>query len=374
MLAARLAVVLTIALFAPPAVWPWCVGGAPPARDEDDDGLNDIQEAYFGTDPLNPDTDGDGILDGDEDNDHDGVANKDERTIFSLESFPDPFARPPRSIALLIEGSHLFDRFEPGEEPRKIYVCLHGKRPIGVRLGKLNKGVRLYLRLTPKAIKKVKGRLRICKGPKDSNVLEFPGPMMCRGDAPELMAAAVVHLKTLLRGVRRDLTYVAIGGCNLVERHGHDVSTTLRLSDHDVPMRAPFGGIALLPSRVLVPAHSLAKADPLRPFSDDIAVGDMVRMITSAGESNAVAVGPEIANLRIPEDDLSEDHDQDGLTSDVELQLGTDPLVYDTDRDGLSDGREVSRGRTDPLDPDTNGNGVLDGDEHGGAAGRPRKR
>src|SRR5206468_10551374 len=68
-----------------------------------------------------------------------------------------------------------------------------------------------------------------------------------------------------------------------------------------------------------------------------------------------------IADLRIPTEDLSEDHDQDGLTSDVELQLGTDPLAYDTDHDKLSDGQELERG-TDPLDPDTNGDGLFDGD------------
>src|SRR5437867_5351035 len=38
-----LAVAFALTLLTPPAARPWCVGGAPPARDEDDDGLNDIQ-------------------------------------------------------------------------------------------------------------------------------------------------------------------------------------------------------------------------------------------------------------------------------------------------------------------------------------------
>jgi thrombospondin type 3 repeat protein len=357
-----LAVVFALALLIPPPARPWCVGGAPPALDEDDDGLNDIQEAFFHTDPNNPDTNGNGILDGDEDADHDGIPNKDERTIFSLESFIDPYARSDRNFALVIEGTHLFDRFAGGTPPGKLFVCLHGKKPMAVHVSKLNKSVRLYLRLSPKSMKIVKGKLRICHGRKDSNVLEFPGPMACEPGPPHLMAAAVVHLKTRLKGTRHDLNYVAIGGCNLIERRGHAARTVVRLADGDVSIRAPFGGVAMLPSRVLVPAHSLAKPNRLRPRYNDIVVGATVQIVTEAGVSNAVVVEKEIANLRIPEDDLAADHDMDGLTSDVELQIGTDPLVYDTDRDRLSDGKEVSRG-TDPLNPDSNGNGILDGDE-----------
>ena len=78
----------------------WCVGGAPPALDEDNDGLNDIQERFFGTDPNNADTNGNGVLDGDEDNDHDGIPNKDEPTIFSLEGFVDPAGRVHRADTL----------------------------------------------------------------------------------------------------------------------------------------------------------------------------------------------------------------------------------------------------------------------------------
>ncbi len=57
------------------------------AQDADNDGLTDAQEKILGTDPKNPDTDGDGLLDGDEyfnyftnplkaDTDEDGLADK----------------------------------------------------------------------------------------------------------------------------------------------------------------------------------------------------------------------------------------------------------------------------------------------------------
>ncbi|MBL8920222.1 MAG: OmpA family protein [Myxococcaceae bacterium] len=56
------------------------------------------------------------------------------------------------------------------------------------------------------------------------------------------------------------------------------------------------------------------------------------------------------------------DDDGDGLTNDVEQQLGTDLKKADTDSDGLRDDAEVS-GKTDPLKADTDGDGVPDGVE-----------
>ena len=44
------------------------------------------------------------------------------------------------------------------------------------------------------------------------------------------------------------------------------------------------------------------------------------------------------------------DDDNDGLTDDQELSLGTNPLLKDTDGDGWSDSEEVEEG-TDPLAP-----------------------
>ncbi len=46
----------------------------------------------------------------------------------------------------------------------------------------------------------------------------------------------------------------------------------------------------------------------------------------------------------------SNDADGDGLTTDQEATLGTNPNLADTDGDGYDDGVEVS-GNTDPLDP-----------------------
>ncbi|MCD8913031.1 YPDG domain-containing protein, partial [Mammaliicoccus sciuri] len=46
--------------------------------DIDGDGVNNEDEKLIGTNPMNPDTDGNGVKDGDEDFDKDGISNKDE--------------------------------------------------------------------------------------------------------------------------------------------------------------------------------------------------------------------------------------------------------------------------------------------------------
>jgi hypothetical protein len=53
------------------------------ASDSDGDGLSDAIEQIIGTDPDNPDSDGDGILDGDEDTDGDSYTNSEEVAVGS---------------------------------------------------------------------------------------------------------------------------------------------------------------------------------------------------------------------------------------------------------------------------------------------------
>ncbi len=57
------------------------------------------------------------------------------------------------------------------------------------------------------------------------------------------------------------------------------------------------------------------------------------------------------------------DSDGDGLTNAEEAKLGTDPERNDTDGDTLLDGEEVHRYSTDPLDPDTDGDQLPDNEE-----------
>lgn len=62
--------------------------------------------------------------------------------------------------------------------------------------------------------------------------------------------------------------------------------------------------------------------------------------------------------LKIGTDPYDADTDDDGLVDGVEAGFGWNPLKADTDGDGLSDSREY--GRTSPKDPDTDDDGVGD--------------
>jgi hypothetical protein len=65
-----------------------------------------------------------------------------------------------------------------------------------------------------------------------------------------------------------------------------------------------------------------------------------------------------------------QDSDRDGLTDDVEVEVGTDPFDADTDDDGLFDGADGIEdtdgdGLIDALDPDSDNDGILDSTEWG---------
>lgn len=69
--------------------------------------------------------------------------------------------------------------------------------------------------------------------------------------------------------------------------------------------------------------------------------------------------------LRMGTDPLRQDTDGDGLTDGFEERwrhTGIDPLVTDGDKDGSDDGEELARG-SDPLNPNTDGDQRLDGDD-----------
>ncbi|MDD4271587.1 MAG: hypothetical protein PHF50_02170 [Patescibacteria group bacterium] len=76
-----------------------------------------------------------------------------------------------------------------------------------------------------------------------------------------------------------------------------------------------------------------------------------------AAENNAAA------QLEQPAVTQPVDSDQDGLTDEEEVALGTSPGNPDTDNDGLTDREEVKVYNTDPLNPDSDGDTYQDGQE-----------
>jgi hypothetical protein len=354
---------LAVQLLVPAVALAWCVGGAPPARDGDDDGLNDIQEAFFATNPNDPDTDHDGVPDRNEDSDGDGIVNQREPHIFSIEFFQDPFH--PGRIGTLLEGINLFPPLN-GTQRATISVLDTGRRRRVTYNKRRNRRTQVYVRLTPAQVDHLLGSgsnptidLETPRG--TTNTLS-PMRMPCPPGVPKLMGAALVDIRSSV--VAEPLRYLVIGGCNLVDPVGSDrVRTRIRLADGDIDLRGRYFSAALLPSRLLIPTISRAVPDPALPPWNEIVEGAVVKVVNASGESMPAVVDAPIAQITIPPDNVDEDHDRDGLSSLAEIGIGTDPLLLDTDRDGIDDGREVAGGTFDPLDPDTDGDGILDGDE-----------
>lgn len=93
-----------------------------------------------------------------------------------------------------------------------------------------------------------------------------------------------------------------------------------------------------------------------------------------AGESLSIGIMGKKGNKEdVPEkfrlrqvsykDFASADTDNDGLSNELELQIGSDYEEVDTDKDGLPDGYEYSEWETNPCKMDTDGNGVSDAEE-----------
>ena len=362
----------------------WCIGaplidGQPvvePVLDLDGDGLNNLQERLFGTDPENPDSDGDGVSDAEET--INGVRNIDRPSIFSIERFADPEEPAERQI-VVIEGTNLFRgrrnsgiAFVSVEETgrrRLVRQARRGNNQNRVALSFSNAAAQRFLGSPPAGLfVRSAGRQR-------ANTLTLPA-MEIACAAPHLMGAALIRLHARVDGQMRVFEYVGIGGCGLVQaRAGLGVAGTVVLpegnrlgagAEYRFEIGGPGNTVSLLGSRILTPVRPLIKPDALNPLpvgTDELRVGDLVavaRDMIAPVESSPVIVEGLTADLTIPESNLANDHDGDGLLTVAEIRDGTDPLMFDTDRDGLSDGVERRVG-LDPNDPDSDDDGVRDG-------------
>ncbi len=117
----------------------------------------------------------------------------------------------------------------------------------------------------------------------------------------------------------------------------------------------PWGFVRAQPSGVTLLKRG-GSADAQSPYE----VEYTVKAVTVGSQS--LAVGQDL----VAYDSLAflgvagRDSDDDNLTDEQELALGTSPVRWDSDFDGLGDGAEVAAG-TDPLDADSDDDGMSDG-------------
>ncbi len=107
------------------------------------------------------------------------------------------------------------------------------------------------------------------------------------------------------------------------------------------------------------PANPIPVTSPTDADTDGGGVGDCKEAAPPPGRP---VLDPRVGGAA---DDswYDDDPDNDGLTNDEEVDLGTDYNNPDSDNDGLKDGPEIAIHHTDPLVDDTDGDGLKDGAE-----------
>ncbi|MDG6225458.1 MAG: transglutaminase domain-containing protein [Candidatus Thermoplasmatota archaeon] len=290
-------------------------------NDRDLDGLPDDLESLIGTSPMNPDTDGDGLLDGHEyysygtdptsvDTDGDGLSDHDEIMLY----FTDPLKADTDGDGLSDhDETHLY-----GTDPRRIDTDGDGSSD------------------------------------HDEIMIHFTDPLNPDTDGDGILDGQEVNT------YGTDPLNPDTDGDGLTD--GQEVwwlgTNPLVFDNGPHPPDVDGDGI---PDTM----EAIFGTDPLNPDTDGDGIldGDELRIymtdpLMNDTDGDGILDGEEV--LRHYTDPLNPDTDGDGLSDGDEVNIyGTDPVLKDSDRDGLSDGHEAMIG-TDPLNPDTDGGGLSD--------------
>jgi Bacterial TSP3 repeat len=98
-------------------------------------------------------------------------------------------------------------------------------------------------------------------------------------------------------------------------------------------------------------------SNPTNPDTDGDGLSDFDELLAGTDPTNSDSNGDGIPDAEDPT--TGQDSDQDGLSDGFEQNyLGTDPANPDTDGDGVTDGEEVFTNGTDPLNADNADNGT----------------
>jgi hypothetical protein len=307
-----------------------------PDRDDPDidgDGLTNAQEIALGTDPRNPDTDGDGIPDG---------------------SDPRPLVK---NLPPIVASDDTLAVQSPADLPITIAASDPNADPLTVRITRLPEMGRLF----QTADGTTRGALITSTNTPISNPqfkLIFSPPFATNKtvtftfvandgavDSPEGTNRITV---THIPGADSDgdgMTdeYEVANGLDpeVNDANGDedgDGLTNLFEFQHGLLANNPDTDGDFLNDG----AEFAAGTDPLNPDTD----GDG---IVDGHDPNPLRNDSDIDGDGIADQD-DPDMDNDGLTNDQEIALGTDPRKFDTDGDGWPDGLEVEAG-SNPLDP-----------------------
>ncbi|MEZ4267583.1 MAG: OmpA family protein [Myxococcota bacterium] len=315
--------------------------------DDDNDGVSDANEAQLGTNPLVKDSDNDGLDDGVEDANHDGVTQASETSPTK----PDT------------DGDGLLDGIEVGScyELTSGAVCL-GTDPVVADTD--NDGL-------PDGVEdadhdgQVGANETSPVDPNSDDDLDFAGNEAT--DGGELLCGTD-PLDPNDSPVDKDGNGVCDGSQSDVD--GDGVADGVEIfcgydsqSNQSTPSFVELGD-----------TDGDGDIDCIDPDDDNDGVDDQ-REAECKTDSRSAASTPSADDIADFDEDgklncSDPDDDDDGLSDIVEATLLTDAKDADSDDDGLPDGQEVTLG-TDPLSVDTDRDGIQDGTEFGLTRGTP---
>ncbi len=315
--------------------------------DLDADGLFTLAEAALGTDPRNPDTDGDGWDDGLE-------------TLQGTDPLvPDP-PPPPDDLGLLLDEHCIVSVLNRTAPVRAdgVWVLPNIPASLGqvraratcVEDGVTRAGQSDYFNVPAQDVVRVAGIAFDAPAPiaQRLSLTAAAAVLVTAGEVQPLSATA--HYSD---GSTRDVTTAADGT-------NYSISNPrVATVDGDGRVTAVASGVVIVSAANEGAAGFLRLEVRLSGDSDGDGIPDDVELDLGLDpndpvdaiddpDGDALATGAE---LTLGLDPADPDSDDDTLGDGDEVNdVGTDPLLFDTDGDALSDGLEVATG-SDPLDP-----------------------
>ncbi|WP_370107455.1 hypothetical protein [Nocardioides sp.] len=319
--------------------------------DSDGDGLNDDVEQVIGTDPNDPDTDGDGTNDGDEDFDGDGLTNVEEVTG----SENDGYGNEPTDLT---DADSDDDGLTDGQE-----VDLTGTDPNnpdtdGDGTSDADED--------PDAddltnLEEVTGSENDDFGNEPTDPLDEDSDDDGLTDGEETSSTPATDPNT----PDNEQNVVDSDDDGLTDTEEGELGTDPNDPDTD--------GDGLLDGAE-VNTHG---TDPLDADTDGDSLSDGREVLKIGSnpkkkdtDKDGLKDGQEVKRYKT--DPLKKDTDGDGLKDKVEIKgtankaygkCPTNPKKKDSDKDGLNDRQEIKRYGTDPCDKDTDNGGASDGKE-----------
>lgn len=332
--------------------------------DYDNDGLTNTQEKSIGSDPRNPDTDGDGLLDGAEVNTHHSDPLKQDTDEDNLSDFDEVMKyttspiNPDTDADGLKDGEEIARKTDPknpdtdgdrlldGDEVKKYETDPLDPDTDGDGLSDGDEV--LKYNTNPKA--------------KDTD-----GDGLSDGDEVNIHKTNPVLSDTDDDGLN-----------DALEINQYKTNPLVPDTDQDGLLDGPevndHGTDPLNPD---TDGDTLNDGDEVRKYStnpllsdsdnDKLNDGDEVYIyktnpVDEDSDKDLLLDGEEV--LKYKTDPLNADTDGDVLKDGQEVFFyKTDPLKPDTDDDMLTDHQEVTKTQTDPLNPDTDGDTVIDGED-----------